>query len=102
MDAAFKARVDEMLQKNKVLLFVKGTKSFPQCGFSNAVINIFKEIPNATSRQRRQWPQMLARPSTRIDAHKHTHVLPVLTQAAVVWFAHAPGATFEQRRHTHV
>ena len=44
MDAAFKARVDEMLQKNKVLLFVKGTKSFPQCGFSNAVINIFKEI----------------------------------------------------------
>jgi monothiol glutaredoxin len=44
MDAAFKARIDEMLQKNKVLLFVKGTKSFPQCGFSNAVINIFKEI----------------------------------------------------------
>ena len=44
MDAAFKARVDEMLQKNKVLLFVKGTKSFHQCGFSNAVINIFKEI----------------------------------------------------------
>ncbi len=44
MDAAFKARIDELLQKNKVLLFVKGTKSFPQCGFSNAVINIFKEI----------------------------------------------------------
>ena len=44
MDAAFKARIDDLLQKNKVLLFVKGTKSFPQCGFSQAVIGIFKEI----------------------------------------------------------
>ncbi len=44
MDVAFKARIDDLIQKNKVLLFVKGTKSFPQCGFSNAVINIFKEI----------------------------------------------------------
>jgi monothiol glutaredoxin len=44
MDDAFKARIDDLLQKNKVLLFVKGTKSFPQCGFSQAVINIFKEI----------------------------------------------------------
>lgn len=44
MDDAFKARIDDLLQKNKVLLFVKGTKSFPQCGFSQAVIAIFKEI----------------------------------------------------------
>jgi monothiol glutaredoxin len=44
MDAAFKTRIDDLLEKNKILLFVKGTKSFPQCGFSNAVIQIFKEI----------------------------------------------------------
>jgi len=44
MEAAFKARIDDLLAKNKVLLFVKGTKSFPQCGFSQAVISVFKEI----------------------------------------------------------
>ena len=44
MDANLKQKLDGMIQENKVLLFVKGTKTFPQCGFSNAVINIFKEI----------------------------------------------------------
>jgi monothiol glutaredoxin len=44
MDPNFKARVDGLVRDNKVLLFVKGTKSFPQCGFSGAVIQIFKEI----------------------------------------------------------
>jgi monothiol glutaredoxin len=44
MDAPLKAKIDGLIGQNKVLLFVKGTKSFPQCGFSQAVINIFKEI----------------------------------------------------------
>jgi len=44
MDENFKKKVDELIHQNKVLLFVKGTKQFPQCGFSNAVIQIFKEI----------------------------------------------------------
>ena len=44
MDAALKGKIDGLLTQHKVLLFVKGTKSFPQCGFSNAVINVFKEI----------------------------------------------------------
>jgi monothiol glutaredoxin len=44
MDQAFKQRIDDLLTQNKVLLFVKGTKNFPQCGFSSAVISIFKEI----------------------------------------------------------
>jgi monothiol glutaredoxin len=44
MDDQFKKRMDDLIGGNKVLLFVKGTKSFPQCGFSNAVIQIFKEI----------------------------------------------------------
>jgi monothiol glutaredoxin len=44
MDATFKQRVDGLVRDNKVLLFVKGTKTFPQCGFSGAVIQIFKEI----------------------------------------------------------
>jgi monothiol glutaredoxin len=44
MDAALKGKIDGLLSQHRVLLFVKGTKSFPQCGFSNAVINVFKEI----------------------------------------------------------
>jgi monothiol glutaredoxin len=44
MDAAFKARIDDLVKTNRVLLFVKGTKSFPQCGFSQAVIATFKEL----------------------------------------------------------
>ena len=35
-------RIREMVEKNKVLLFMKGTKSFPQCGFSNAVVEVLK------------------------------------------------------------
>jgi monothiol glutaredoxin len=44
MDAALKQKVDDLIKANKVLLFVKGTKSFPQCGFSNAVIETFKQL----------------------------------------------------------
>jgi monothiol glutaredoxin len=44
MDATLKQKIEDTVQKNNVVLFVKGTKSFPQCGFSNAVITIFKEL----------------------------------------------------------
>ena len=35
-------RIKELIEKNKVVLFMKGTKSFPQCGFSNAVVEVLK------------------------------------------------------------
>ncbi len=35
-------RIVSMIEKNKVVLFMKGTKSFPQCGFSNAVCEVLK------------------------------------------------------------
>src|SRR5947208_2600394 len=44
MDDALKQKIETLIGQNKILLFVKGTKSFPQCGFSNAVITIFKQI----------------------------------------------------------
>jgi monothiol glutaredoxin len=37
-----KARIQEMIDKNKVLLFMKGNKAFPQCGFSNRVVGVLK------------------------------------------------------------
>jgi monothiol glutaredoxin len=38
-----RAQLDELIKKNKVLLFMKGNKHFPQCGFSSQVIAILKE-----------------------------------------------------------
>jgi monothiol glutaredoxin len=38
-----KARIQALVDTNKVVLFMKGNKSFPQCGFSNAVVQILKE-----------------------------------------------------------
>src|SRR5580658_5688110 len=35
-------RIREMVEKNKVLVFMKGTKAFPQCGFSSAVVEMLK------------------------------------------------------------
>jgi monothiol glutaredoxin len=37
-----KARIQEIVEKNKVVLFMKGTKSFPQCGFSARVVDVLK------------------------------------------------------------
>src|SRR5262245_33367403 len=39
-----KAQLDELIKKNRVLLFMKGNKHFPQCGFSAQVVQILKEV----------------------------------------------------------
>jgi monothiol glutaredoxin len=41
--ADINARIQELISSNKVMLFMKGTKSFPQCGFSNAVVDVLKK-----------------------------------------------------------
>ena len=35
-----KSRIDETVKSNDVVLFMKGTKSMPQCGFSNRVAGV--------------------------------------------------------------
>ena len=35
-------RIDELVKSNEVLLFMKGTASFPQCGFSGRAIQVLK------------------------------------------------------------
>ncbi len=37
------SRIQELVQSNHVVLFMQGTKNFPQCGFSNAVVQILKK-----------------------------------------------------------
>jgi monothiol glutaredoxin len=39
-----RAQLDELIKKNRVLLFMKGNKHFPQCGFSAQVVQILKEL----------------------------------------------------------
>lgn len=40
LDPAFKQRMDTMLADNKVVLFMKGNRRMPQCGFSSRVVGI--------------------------------------------------------------
>lgn len=35
-------RIDELVKSNEVVLFMKGSASFPQCGFSGRAIEILK------------------------------------------------------------
>ncbi|MDI1443934.1 Grx4 family monothiol glutaredoxin [Polyangium sp. 6x1] len=35
-------RIQEIIDQNRVVLFMKGTKSFPQCGFSQRAVQILK------------------------------------------------------------
>ncbi|XP_061357414.1 monothiol glutaredoxin-S14, chloroplastic [Gastrolobium bilobum] len=39
-----KSTLDKVITSNKVVLFMKGTKDFPQCGFSNTVVQILKSL----------------------------------------------------------
>ncbi len=39
-----KTRIDELLQKNDVVLFMKGTALFPQCGFSSRAVSILDHL----------------------------------------------------------
>ena len=38
------ARLDSLVADNKVLLFMKGNKLFPQCGFSNTAVQILNSV----------------------------------------------------------
>ena len=44
MQDTVKAQLEDLIKKNKVLLFMKGNKHFPQCGFSAQVVGILKEV----------------------------------------------------------
>jgi monothiol glutaredoxin len=40
MDENVKASIQSVIDQNRVVLFMKGTRQFPQCGFSGAVVQI--------------------------------------------------------------
>ena len=44
MDDVTRQKIESLVNDNKVVLFMKGTKNFPQCGFSGAVAQILKNL----------------------------------------------------------
>jgi len=39
-----KAKIDNLVQQNKIMVFMKGNKLMPQCGFSNNVVQILNTL----------------------------------------------------------
>lgn len=44
MTPEVKARIDKLVSENKVMVFMKGSKLMPQCGFSNNVVQILNTL----------------------------------------------------------
>ncbi|RDH48197.1 Grx4 family monothiol glutaredoxin [Fischerella thermalis] len=44
MTPELKERIDNLLKENKILVFMKGTKLMPMCGFSNNVVQILDTL----------------------------------------------------------
>lgn len=44
MTPELKERIDNLVNQNKILVFMKGNKLMPQCGFSNNVVQILNAL----------------------------------------------------------
>ncbi|HEY9781391.1 MAG TPA: Grx4 family monothiol glutaredoxin [Leptolyngbyaceae cyanobacterium] len=44
MTPEVKERIDNLINQNKIMVFMKGTKLMPQCGFSNNVVQILNTL----------------------------------------------------------
>jgi len=44
MNENTKKKISELIEKNEVCLFMKGTPEVPQCGFSLAISNVLKHL----------------------------------------------------------
>jgi monothiol glutaredoxin len=43
MDAELTQRIESLIRSHRVMLFMKGNKMFPQCGFSAHVLQLLKD-----------------------------------------------------------
>ena len=44
MNPELQARIDSLVKQSKIVLFMKGNKLMPQCGFSNNVVQILNVL----------------------------------------------------------
>ncbi|HYB90013.1 MAG TPA: Grx4 family monothiol glutaredoxin [Candidatus Binataceae bacterium] len=75
--AAVIERIESAIRDNKIMIFMKGTRTFPQCGFSAATVQVFDElgVPYGTA-------DVLADPELR-DAIKRYSNWPTIPQVYI-------------------
>jgi monothiol glutaredoxin len=44
MDENTRQTIQSLIDQHRVVLFMKGTKNFPQCGFSGAVVQVLNQL----------------------------------------------------------
>jgi monothiol glutaredoxin len=44
MDEALRKKIEDLVQKNEMILFMKGNKLMPQCGFSAKLVQVLLEL----------------------------------------------------------
>jgi monothiol glutaredoxin len=44
MTPSAQEKIDTLVKQNKIMLFMKGSKLMPQCGFSNNAVQIFNSL----------------------------------------------------------
>ncbi|GAB4526855.1 MAG: Grx4 family monothiol glutaredoxin [Pleurocapsa sp.] len=44
MTPELKSKIDKLVTENKIMVFMKGSKLMPQCGFSNNVVQILNTL----------------------------------------------------------
>ena len=49
MDNLTKDKIQKLIDANPLMVFMKGTKLMPQCGFSNNVVQILNSTPKEFS-----------------------------------------------------
>ena len=74
LSSELKKRLDDLVQEKKVLLFMKGSRHFPQCGFSAQVVQILNELVPAY-----ETVNVLADPALR-DGIKEYSSWPTIPQ----------------------
>lgn len=70
-------KIQSAIRENKIMIFMKGNRSFPQCGFSAATVAIFDQlgVPYATA-------DVLSDPELR-DAIKQYSNWPTIPQVYI-------------------
>ena len=71
------AEIEREIRSNKVMIYMKGTPAFPQCGFSAATVEIFRELGRPF-----KTVDVLASPAKR-EAIKRYSSWPTLPQVYV-------------------
>ncbi len=42
--SSIQEKIAQQIKENKILIYMKGNRDFPQCGFSSAVVNVFNQL----------------------------------------------------------